>query len=312
MFIAWAQCLFSVVTIFVATTVKKRLYPSTSWLSISLVTFLHSDILAMTFTFIGVIVMNNLLLKHIGVAFYQVARSSTLIFTVIFCRWFLQVPVTGSVLVSCAFIIFGFVVSVDQEMFLSSLSLVGVFYGVLASMFAALSGIYIKRADRLVNGNSLEISLTTNINGILFLFPLVFSTGQLQYAVHSSCFTDSAMWCMLIVTGVLSLLVGWASNKVIGLTSPLTHNMSINAKSLLQTLIAVAVQGESKTLMWWGGNVLVILGLMSYGLSKAQPPLSREIDLTVPRKLSESDDGPLYVTPYKLNSKLQLQKMVPV
>jgi len=280
-FIAWAQCLFSVATVLVATAVKRFLIPHTPWLSIPLMTFLHRDILAMTFTFIGVVILNNLLLKHIGVAFYQVARSSTLIFTVIFSRVFLRVQVSPQVVVSCALIVVGFVVSVDQEMLINSLSWLSISYGVLASVSAALSGIFTKRVDRLVKGNSLEISLTNNINSIVLLFPLVISTGQLQFTMSSSYYIDQAMWLRLAVTGVLSLLVGWASIKVISLTSPVTHNMSINAKSLLQTFIAVVVQGESKTMAWWVGNLLVVLGLINYSLSRSQHSVVREMEVVV-------------------------------
>lgn len=280
-FIAWAQCLFSAATVLVATVVKRFLIPNTPWLGIPLVTFIHQDTLAMTFTFIGVIVMNNLLLKHIGVAFYQVARSSTLIFTVIFSRVFLQVQVSPQVVVSCLLIIVGFVVSVDQEMLISSLSWLSIFYGVLASLSAALSGIFTKRVDRLVKGNSLEISLTNNINSIILLFPLVVSTGQLQFTINSDYIIDQAMWFRLAVTGMLSLFVGWASIKVITLTSPVTHNMSINAKSVLQTFIAVMVQGETKTMAWWVGNVLVVLGLINYSLSRSQHSGVQEMEVVI-------------------------------
>lgn len=281
MFIAWAQCLFSVATVFVATAVKRWLIPQTPWLSIPFVTFLHRDVLAMTFTFIGVIVMNNLLLKHIGVAFYQVARSSTLIFTVILSRVFLQVQVSPQVVTSCAFIILGFVVSVDQEMLFSSLTWLSISYGVLASLSAALSGIFTKRVDKILKGNSLEISLTNNVNSVVLLFPLVLSTGQLQLALTSDEFVDRDMWLKLALAGVLSLLVGWASIKVISLTSPVTHNMSINAKSLLQTFIAVVIQGETKTVAWWVGNMLVMLGLINYSLSKSQSQRSSVQDMEV-------------------------------
>ncbi|XP_076451836.1 GDP-fucose transporter 1-like [Babylonia areolata] len=266
-FIAWSQCLFSILAIVIAASVKWCLSPKTTWLNISLATFFQSDVMAMTFTFIAVIVMNNLLLKHIGVAFYQVARSSTLIFTVVFSRFFLGVRVTLPVMASCFLIMLGFVISVDQEMVISSLSLKSISYGVLASMSAALGGIFTKRAVKFVQGNTVGVTLTNNANAVLFLLPLLLSTGQLRMSV-SSDFLDTRTCLKLCATGVLSLLTGWASIKVISLTSPLTLHMSINAKSLLQTLIAVMMEGEPKTVTWWIGNCLVILGIMNYGLSK--------------------------------------------
>lgn len=267
-FITWSQCAFSVVAILIATCVKRCFNRTTTWLNIPLATFLQSDVLAMTFAFIGVLVLNNLLLKHITVAFYQVARSSTLIFTVIFSRFFLGVPVTLPVMMSCLLIMLGFVISVDQEMVISSLSLTSISYGVLASVSAALGGIFTKRAVKFVEGNALGIALTNNANSVVLLFPLMVSTGQLRIVMSSGDFLTTLTWLRLIATGVLSLFMGWASIKVISLTSPLTHHMSINAKSLLQTFIAVIIEGEPKTAMWWLGNCLVILGIMNYGFSK--------------------------------------------
>ncbi|KAL8601444.1 hypothetical protein ACOMHN_042448 [Nucella lapillus] len=269
-FIAWTQCLFSVITVFLAAGVRRYLHPRSPGLDIPLATFVHGDVLLMTFTFIGVVIMNNLLLKDIGVEFYQIARSSTLIFTVLFTRLFLGVKISVRVLFSCTLILLGFMVSVDQEMLVSSLSWASVFYGLFASMSAALNGIFIKRADKQVRGNALNLSLVNNVNTVIVLFPLLLSTGQLRSALNSSRMVSVSAWTQLVTTGVLRLLVGWTAVKVISLTSPVTHHMSINAKSLLQTFIAVLVHNESKTAFWWVGNLLVVLGILNYGLTKSQ------------------------------------------
>lgn len=212
--------------------------------------------------------MNNLLLKHIGVAFYQVARSSTLIFAVLFSKLILGGPIAIRVLFSCCLIMGGFFVSVKEERLLRGLTFQGILYGILASLFAALSGIYCKRVAQVENGNTLKISLLTNMNSFVILFPLVLGTGQLQYAWYSGRIRDVILCYHLVVTGVLSLLVGWISNVVISLTSPVTHHVSINAKSLLQTLIAVVMHNETKTAAWWAGNFLVIIGILSYAFHK--------------------------------------------
>ncbi|XP_076472618.1 GDP-fucose transporter 1-like [Babylonia areolata] len=278
-FIAWAQCLFSVITVFVAVVVKRYLRPRSPGLDIDipLVTFVHSDVLYMTFTFIGIIVMNNLLLRNIGVDFYQVARSSTLVFTVLLSFCVRARACTRVVLFSCTLILLGFMVSVDQEMLVSSLSWASVAYGLFASMAAALNGIFIKRADKQVRGNALNLSLINNVNTVVVLFPLLLTTGQLHSALLGSPqhAISAAAWWQLVGAGVLRLLVGWTAVKVISLTSPVTHHMSINAKSLLQTCIAVVVQDEGKTAVWWAGNLLVVLGILNYGLSKG-----RHSDLT--------------------------------
>ena len=55
-----------------------------------------------------------------------------------------------------------FVINITSILFylflISSLSWLSVLYGILASVSAALSGVYIKRVDRLLGGNSLQVS----------------------------------------------------------------------------------------------------------------------------------------------------------
>jgi GDP-fucose transporter C1 len=58
---------------------------------------------------------NNLMLKHIGVAFYQVARSSTLIFTIVLSRILLQKDITYQAMIACFLVTCGFFVGIDQE-----------------------------------------------------------------------------------------------------------------------------------------------------------------------------------------------------
>lgn len=299
-FITWSQTLVALAAVFAGMVVKHFLDPRGLSFSIAPMAFLDSNVLAMSFTYIGVIVMNNLLLKHIGVAFYQVARSSTIVFTVIFSWTFLGVAVSVHVVCSCVLIMCGFLVSVDQERLLNSLTLTGVLYGILASLFAALCGIYMKRVDKVVEGSSLKVSLMNNVNSFIFLLPLVLSTGQLQFVWTSGELHDSILWWRLLLTGVLSLLVGWTSAKVISITSPVTHHISINAKSLLQTLLAVMINAEKKTTLWWFGNLLVMAGIVIYSLHRAPQTSVTELEIDVRGSPSQVQEPlPIYVKRHK-------------
>ncbi|KAK7471432.1 hypothetical protein BaRGS_00035920 [Batillaria attramentaria] len=291
-FITWSQTLVALAAIFIGIALKRLLDQRSIQCGIAPQAFLDKNVLAMSFTYIGVIVMNNLLLKHIGVAFYQVARSSTIIFTVIFSRTFLGVPVSKQVICSCLLIMCGFFMSADQERLLSSLTFLGVLYGILASLFAALCGIYIKRVDKFVDGSSFKVSLMNNLNSFVLLVPLVLSTGQLQWVWTNGELQDFMLWWRLLLTGVLSLLVGLTSVRVISVTSPVTHHISVNAKSLLQTLLAVLVNSETKTAIWWVGNFLVMAGILIYSLSSTRRSSSREIEVAVQEyQISASTEG---------------------
>lgn len=48
------------------------------------------------------------------------------------------------------------------------------------------------------------------------------------------------------------------------MTSALTHNISGTAKAAAQTVIAVQLWSEAKTLLWWLSNVVILAGSAAY------------------------------------------------
>jgi len=76
----------------------------------------------------------------------KVARSTTIIFVVIFSILILKRSVSKKIISCCLLVACGFFLGIDQEKALGSLSVKGVVYGVLSSVFIALTGIYTKTA----------------------------------------------------------------------------------------------------------------------------------------------------------------------
>lgn len=76
---------------------------------------LARTVLPLSIVFVGMITFNNLCLKLVGVAFYNVGRSMTTFFNVVLTYFFLGVKTSPKALAMCAVIICGFVVGVDQE-----------------------------------------------------------------------------------------------------------------------------------------------------------------------------------------------------
>jgi len=211
---------------------------------------------------------NNLMLKHIGVAFYQVARSFTIIFTIILSAIYLKKGLNGRAVCACVLVVIGFFIGIDQEDVSGTLSVMGVIYGLLSSFSAAVCGILIKKTEIVLNRDSLKVAYFNNINIMVLFLPLVFGSGQLYSVLHSEIIYDFHFWLLLMVTGVLSLCIGWVSAMQIKYTSPVAHHLSINAKSVCQTVLAVLFYQESKTTFWWVGNFLVVAGVLFYTLSK--------------------------------------------
>ena len=78
------------------------------------------------------IAFNNLCFTFMGVTFYNVGRSLTTVFNVALTNFLLGKTTSGQALCTCAIIILGFFVGVDQEKSGGELSMAGIVYGVLA------------------------------------------------------------------------------------------------------------------------------------------------------------------------------------
>ena len=222
----------------------------------------------MSLCFVSMLSFNNLCLKYVGVAFYQVARSTTLIFTVIFSITILKKTVSMRVVACCIIVACGFILGIDQEKFMGTLSVRGVVYGVISSLFVSLTGIFTKKALDVVEGDSVKLTLCSQLNAVVLFCPIVIATGQLSTVISSSTFHEVYFWTFLISTGALSFLIAWISAVQIDLTSPVTHHISGNTKAVLQTVIAVIYFHEHKAWLWWVSILLVVGGAFAYAITR--------------------------------------------
>ena len=271
-FVAWFQCAITVVTILIMKGVRRVLKGGDAEFEIlfNQRQIISWQVLQLTCTFVGMLTFNNLCLKHVGVAFFQVARSMTLVFTVIFSVIILKKSVSVKVVLCCLMVAGGFILGVDQEKLAGTLSIQGVTYGVITSLFVSLNGIFTKRALEIVDKDSVKLTLYNNLNASILFIPFVIGTGQLQEVLLSERFQDLYFWLFLIFTGALSFLIAWVSALQIDLTSPVTHHISANSKAVIQTLIAVITTGVFKSTLWWFSNCVVVGGALSYALVRLQ------------------------------------------
>lgn len=268
-FVAWYQSLAAIAFIQFIGLFQKMRKKSLQIPEVDIQALFQKDMLKISLTTVIMIVMNNLMLKHIGVAFYQVARSFTLVFTIVLSASMLKQPLTWKVSLACLFIVTGYLIGIDEENNIGTLSLWGIMYGLLASLSAAVCGIYNKRFGSAPNIDSLKQAYYNNINSCLFLTPLVYSTGQAGQVFESIEMTSVKFWVFLTVSGVLSLAVAWVSTLQIRVTSPVTHHISITGRSVAQTIIAILYYREQKTMWWWCGNLSVVSGVLLYAWLKS-------------------------------------------
>ena len=252
-----------------------------------------AGVLPLSVIFVGMITFNNLCLKYVEVSFYNVARSLTIVFNVVFTYFILgektSVKTCGCLLI----VIVGFFVGSEGEV---NFSLMGTAFGVLSSVFVCLNAIYTSKVMPLVDKDKWKLAYYNNVNASLLFFPLMFITGEHNTSqwsrrntsvcalacrnvfsrslcssfcpvlAHSALLSSAYFWVMMIIAGVLGFLIGIVTVMQIQWTSPLTHNISGTAKACVQTILAYFIWGNASTLKGNIGVFLVILGSCIYAI----------------------------------------------
>lgn len=268
MFVAWAQCAVTVSIVYVIYGFKRYILRNKDTVLPSLKSSIifEMNMILMILCFSIMLFLNNLTLKFVGISFFQIARSLTLVFTVIFTYFLLHKSQSMKVVLCCLVVVIGFIMGIDQEKLTGNLSLIGVFCGVVSSFFVALTGIFSKRVlDKIDNSYSMLFYM--NLGSTLLYLPFLFVFSQFNIVYHKKL-SDSFFIVALMLTGVLGFLINLASNMEINFTSPTTHQISNNAKSVLQTILAVVIFAELKPVFWWCSNLLVVVGAVGYTVIK--------------------------------------------
>ena len=261
--ISWMQCVIATVFIVLLHLMRYFLNCSNTTV-VDLQGWNAREVLLMTVTFICMLTFNNLCLQHVGVAFFQMARSTTILFVVFFSVTLLQNPVSIPVILSCLCIAVGFVLGIDQEKIIGSPSSLGIIFGVTTSFFAALNGIMTKKALGVVNHDTLQLTFLCNLNASVLFIPVLLIPGLLGTTLHM--LERASFSIFLLFTGILGLSMGWISALQIDLTSPVTHHISANSKAIIQTCIAVVYHSEVKPFIWWISVFLVAAGATCYAI----------------------------------------------
>ena len=132
-------------------------------------------VLPLSVIFVGMITFNNLCLKYVEVSFYNVARSLSIVFNVIFTYLLLGEKTSAKTCACLAIVIVGFFVGSEGEV---NFSLIGTAFGVLSSVFVCLNAIYTSKVMPLVDKDKWKLAYYNNVNASLLFFPLMFLTGE--------------------------------------------------------------------------------------------------------------------------------------
>jgi GDP-fucose transporter C1 len=309
LFMTWTQIVFAVIGCYVISLAKST-FPGLGFFpKFEYKPEIAKGIMPLTIVFIGMIVFNNLCLKYVEVSFYQVARSLTIVFNVVFSWFLLQEKISKAVLTTVGVVVAGYLIGCDGEV---NFSWIGVIFGISASLCVALYAISVKKALKLVKEDSWLLMIYSNMNAMIAMPIIIIFAGEIPEIRATTAFAMSSFWVVVTATGVFGFLINIATFLQIQYTSPLTHNVSGTAKSGFQTLLAFKIWGNPITTMSILGNILVLVGSFLYAYvrnaEKAKPKApaayekvnSNEQDLEAvptkneheksPENIPESDD----------------------
>ncbi|KAI8809543.1 hypothetical protein BJ742DRAFT_755586 [Cladochytrium replicatum] len=228
--------------------------------------------------------LNTLCLQYVDAGFYQassrsskhiVARSLILPFT-LFQNWlFLGQRSSIPVLVCCSIIFSGFLIgTLMDHKGVESVNL-GILFGVLSSITTSFHAVVIKSSVDAVRGSTLALVYYNNVLSTFAMVPVVYYTGEFGKLMSMARTAWPAMvrsfrWSSPILAGIVGFLINIAGFLQIKVTSPVSHMISSAVRGVLQTMLAVAILGESTSLPRNVGIVLILFGSCAYTWVKAR------------------------------------------
>ena len=154
------------------------------------------------------------------------------------------------------------------DLLAGSLSYLGVFFGVSASLCVALYAIFTKKTLPSVDNNVWRLTLYNNVNGAIIFLPLIVIFGEVPTIIHFEALTSVKFWGFMFAAGVAGFAIGYVTGLQIQFTSPLTHNISGTAKACAQTVMGSIWYHEPRSGMWWFSNMVVLFGSFMYTMVK--------------------------------------------
>jgi GDP-fucose transporter C1 len=233
-------------------------------------------IFPLSVVFVGMITFNNLCLKWVEVSFYNVARSLTIVFNVVFSSVMLGSPTSPKTGLCLLVVILGFFMGANGEL---NFSVKGTVAGIASSLFVSLNSIFTKKVLPAVDNDHWKLTFYNNINAIVLFLPLMayFEAGIIYEALGHQL-TSGLFWSAMCVAGFFGFSIGIVTVLQIKATSPLSHNISGTAKAAVQSMMAFYIWGNQATFLGVTGIFVVLGGSLLYTLVKMResPPPSRK------------------------------------
>lgn len=281
-FVTWFQCVVSVLGCYTLSSVSSILPGLSNFPPLKINWKVCKKVLPLSIVFVSMITFNNMCLQKVGVSFYYVGRSLTTVFNVLMTFILLGQKTSIKAVGCCGIIIFGFWLGVDQEGAGGSLSVSGVIFGVLASLFVSLNAIYTKKVLPEVDNNIWLLTFYNNINASVLFVPVMLLSGEAFAVPQAEAIGALSFWVEMFIGGLFGFAIGYVTGLQIQTTSPLTHNISGTSKAAAQTVLATQINQETKSFWWWVSNAMVLGGSMIYARVK-QLEMAKDTKKALPK-----------------------------
>lgn len=269
LFVTWYQCLITCVIVDVLGRIGSRTRAVSSVSKtpfISMFDKYHQvdykmeigiKVLPLSVIFVGMITFNNLCLQYVEVSFYNVARSLSIVFNVIFTYLVLHEKTPLKICGVLGVVILGFIVGIDGEV---NFSMLGTLCGVLSSVFVSLNSIFTKKISKDVELDNNGLLYYNNANAVMLFLPLILYFEHPVILANVHHLVSPFFWFSMTITGMMGFSIGLVTVLQVTATSPLTHNISGTAKAAAQSIMAFYIWGNTPTFKGILGILLVLGG----------------------------------------------------
>jgi GDP-fucose transporter C1 len=185
-------------------------------------------VMPLSLIFVGMITFNNLCLKWVEVSFYNVARSLTIVFNVVFSQYLLHQQTSTQVMGCLGIVIFGFVMGSQGEV---NFSMWGTVAGILSSLFVSLNSIFTKKVLPVVDNDHWRLTYYNNVNAVFLFLPLIiiFEHDAVMSGFGKQ-FMSLVFWGAMFVAGFFGFSIG-------------TFSMCLNVRHSLCCMLQQSITG---------------------------------------------------------------------
>ncbi|EGC39272.1 hypothetical protein DICPUDRAFT_27239 [Dictyostelium purpureum] len=267
LFITWYQQIISFISIYIMTNISSKVPALSFFPAFEFKRETAIKVLPVTIVLTGMIIFNNLCLEYVEVSFYQIARSLTICFSIIFTYLILKTKTSYRATLACLVVFLGFILGSVGEV---NFSWKGIVFGLLSSCFVALYSIYVKKVLPACDGNEWRLSIYNTAISIVLMFPLLIISGEASTIMGEKLLHSFTFWVYMTIAGICGYLISISVFMQIKHTSPLTNNISGTVKACVQTILAVMIWGNKITFQNGLGIAIVIGGSFWYSFIRYQ------------------------------------------